>query len=126
MAKGRKMRVNIPGNKKDLLDLAVKVNNKHMADGAASPLNLLQDITWATEGAKIAAALAKHTQAEQLKLDMEQAYRERDLIMQNTEVVVRNSRDLLTGVHRENMKRLGDWGFSVDDSPRAKKALPTT
>jgi hypothetical protein len=123
MATGKKMRVNIPSNKKDLLDLAAKVNAKHLADGTASPLLLLQDITWATEGAKIAIALAKHDEAETLKLAMEQAYRERDLIMQNTEQVVRNSRDLLTGVNRSNMKRLGDWGFSIDDSPRAKKVV---
>ena len=123
MATGRKMRVNIPSNKKDLLDLAAKVNTKHLADATASPLLLLQDITWAVEGPKLALALTKHNEAETLKLAMEQAYRERDLIMQNTETVVRNSRDLLTGINRENMKRLGEWGFSIDDSPRAKKVV---
>jgi hypothetical protein len=123
MATGRKMRVNIPANKSDLLDLATKVNNKHIADATASPLLLLQDITWATEGAKLALARAKHDEAETLKLAMEQAYRERDFIMQNTETVVRNSRDLLTSIHRSNMKRLGEWGFSIDDSPRAKKVV---
>jgi hypothetical protein len=82
---------------------------------------MLQDITWADEGSKVSVALSKHNEAETLKLQMEQAYRERDLLMKNIPAVVKNSRDLLTGIHRENMKRLGEWGFSIDDSPRAKK-----
>ncbi len=117
------MRVEIPRNAKDLLVLAEDILAKHTADGAASPLNLLEDITWATEGPKVATALAKHDEAEHYRLLMEKAYRERDLLMKETGIIVKNSRDLLTGIHRENMKRLGDWGFSVDHSPKAKKAI---
>jgi hypothetical protein len=32
------------------------------------------------------------------------------------------SRDVLTGIYRKNMKRMGDWGFTVDDTPKATAA----
>ena len=123
MAKGIKMRVEIPKNPKELLDLSIKVSAKHTADAAASPLNLLQDIDIAVESSKAAAALLKHNEAEDLRLQMEKAYKDRDFLMSNTATFVKNSRDLLTGMHRENMKRLGDWGFTVDHSAKAKKAV---
>ena len=117
-----KMRVDIPKNPEELLKLATSVNKKHTADGAASPLNLLTDYKWATEGPKLALAQAKHDEAEGYKKKMETAYRERDLIMANTTKIVRASRDVLTGINRDNMKRLGDWGFTVEASaaPTAK------
>ena len=33
----------------------------------------------------------------------------------------RQSRDVLSGVYRNEMKRLGDFGFDVLDSPKVKK-----
>lgn len=36
-----KKRVKLPGRPKDLLDLAKKVQLKHVADGPSSPLNVL-------------------------------------------------------------------------------------
>jgi hypothetical protein len=122
MAKGFKMRVNIPRNIRELITLATAIFAKHIADGVASPLNILADIVWADEGSKIQQALDKHNEAEMHKMLMEKAYRERDLILKNTPAIVKNSRDLLTGIHRENMKRLSDWGFSVTDHKRNKKA----
>lgn len=47
---------------------------------------------------------------------MEIAYREHGLLMANTTGIIRASRDILTGINRENMKRLGEWGFSVEAS----------
>jgi len=38
---------------------------------------------------------------------------------------VKASRDLLLAVYRDNPKILGEWGFVVDDSVRAKKAAAT-
>ncbi len=35
--------------------------------------------------------------------------------------MVTRVRDILLGVHRGNEQRLGDHGFTVDDSPKAKK-----
>jgi hypothetical protein len=55
---------------------------------------------------------------------MEKAYRDRDLLIKSISETVLASRDVLTGVYRENMKRMGDWGYTVDDTPKTKK-IPT-
>jgi hypothetical protein len=34
----------------------------------------------------------------------------------------RQARDILSGVYRNEMKKLGDFGFDVNDSPKMKKA----
>jgi hypothetical protein len=57
---------------------------------------------------------------------MEAAYRERDVIMANTTNIVRSSRDVLMGINRENMKRLGDWGFTVESTPAPKAKAKTS
>jgi hypothetical protein len=110
------MRVEIPKNAEDLLKLATRIHKKHEADGTMSPLNSLVDYKWETEGPKLQQAQAKHDEAEELKKKMETAYRERDLIMANTANIVRSSRDVLMGINRENMKRLGEWGYVVEAS----------
>ncbi|MDP4210713.1 MAG: hypothetical protein Q8928_18035 [Bacteroidota bacterium] len=115
-----KMRVEIPQNSEDLLSLATSIYNKHANDPGSSPLNLIADYKWEEEGPKLALAKAKHEEAIMHKKKMEEAYRERDLIMANTPNIVRATRDLLAGINRENMKRLGDWGFSVQASAAAK------
>ena len=115
-----KMRVDIPQNPKDLLSLGESLYSKHLKEGAASPLLLITDLSWNVEGPKLTQAQIKHDEAEKYKKQMETAYRERDLLMTNTANIVRASRDLLTGINRENMKRLGEWGFSVEASVAAK------
>ena len=79
------------------------------------------DYKWETEGPRLALAQEKHEEAELLKKKMETAYRECYLLMSGTTNIVRASRDILAGINRENMKRLGDWGFSVEASAAAKK-----
>ena len=115
-----KMRVDIPKNPEELLKLATAIYKKHVADAANSPLRLLGDYKWETEGPKLPTAQAKHDEAEGYRKKMDAAYRERDLIMANVTSIVRSSRDVLAGINHENMKRLGDWGFSVESSPAAK------
>ncbi len=120
-----KMRVQIPTTAKDLLSLAKKVYGKHKTEGATSPLKLLVDYNWDAEGVKIDQAQAKHDEAERYKKQMETAYRERDLLMADTVSIIRASRDLLTGMNRENMKRLSDWGFTVEASTANKSKTAT-
>jgi len=121
------MRVDIPRAAGDLLKLVTVINKKHLADAANSPLKLLTDIKWETEGPKIALAQAKHDEAEMLRAKMEMAYKERDLLMANFPSIARSSRDLLKGINSKNMKRLADWGYSVESSPAPKaKTTKTT
>jgi hypothetical protein len=121
-----KMRVAIPKNSKDILLLAEKIYQKHIADGANSVLGLLNDHSWAIEGPKISIALDNHNLAEIKSKNSEKAYKERDLTTDNLIAIIKASRDLLTGLNRNNMKRLGDWGFEVNDTPLANAKRVST
>ena len=109
-------RINVSHSPSELLDLAAKVYVKHQADGESSPLNSLVDNNWVVTGPKIAQALEIHQEAEGLRKKMEELYRERDIMLPEIEEIVRNSRNMLKSLHTKNPKRLGDWGFVVDDS----------
>lgn len=116
-----KARVVIPSNPAELLDLAKKVSDKHIADAATSPLNSLVDNKWSVTQPFIAPALAKHIEAEGLKKKMEEAYRERDKHYSEIEESVKASRDVLMGINKKNPKVLGQWGFVVNDTPKESK-----
>ena len=116
-----KPRVNIPNNPAQELDLAAKIYDKHLSSGTGSPLNALQTHNWTDNGPLVADALSLHNQAEELKRQAEEAYRQRDLLVAEIDQSVKSSRDLLLGIYRDNPKQLGQWGFEVDDSPRATK-----
>jgi len=117
------LRIVIPTNVGALLKLATLIFKKHQADGAASPLNALADYKWSDLGPNIALALAKHDEAEELSRRAEQAYRDRDKLMGDIPGLVRSSRDLLKGVYKKTPKKLGEWGFEVNDTPRASKPV---
>lgn len=115
----QKMRVEIPENPKLLLDLALEIHAKHTADGSSSPLNSITANNWSQEGPKIELCLQKHNEAESLKSQMEKAYKDRDLLLSGIQKAVRASRDVLTGVNHDNMKRLSEWGFNVIESAKS-------
>ncbi len=121
MAKQTKGRVAIPRNIEENLQLASKVYEKHQKDGASSLLNNLDDMDWDKMGPNIALCLQKHLEAEELKRKTEEAYRARDLYLPDLNELLRASKGLLKGVYSKNPKKLGEWGFSVDDSPKVKK-----
>jgi hypothetical protein len=114
-----KMRVEIPTNPKSLLDLAEEVYAKHTDKGAASPLASIEENNWTEEGPKIKTCLDKHNEAEKLKNQMEQAYKDRDKLLLGIDKAVKASRDVLSGIYHANMKRLTDWGFIVTESPKS-------
>lgn len=124
MSKQVKMRVEIPKNPKELLILAEKVYKKHLADGKDSVLSTIQDHSWDKEGVKVSNALKLHDQAEELKRQMDQAYKERDAQLAGIKEALLASRDVLSGVCRSNMKRMGEWGFVVRDTPKSTKSTP--
>jgi len=108
-----KKRVKIPmQDPKALLDLVKKVREKHVADGDASPLKVMN---WTTVNTMIDEALHAEDRAMQLKREQRKAFQDRSHKLTNILAVVRNSRDILTGVHNEQMKVLGLWGFDVLD-----------
>lgn len=106
-----KKRVTIPANNvKALLELAKKVQSKHVVDGANSMLNPLD---WPMITPTIDDAIASHEKAEKAKRDMLEAYQQRDLRLATITEALRDSRDILTGVYKKEMKVLGQWGFEV-------------
>lgn len=112
-----KARIQIPKNVQEVLELAEIINAKHTVDGETSPLNTLQDLNLKDIGPRLAACQQQHLKAEELRRQMELAYRERDVMLKPITETIKASRDLLMGVYRTQPKRLGDWGFSVSDSP---------
>ena len=109
-------RISISRNPAELLQLATRVYQKHQAEGENSPLLNLDGIDWTVVGPMIERALDMHTEAEAVKGQMEQAYRERDLLVAPIEGAIKASRNLLKALNQQNPKRLCDWGFQVDDS----------
>ena len=114
-------RVVIPNNAEELLDLATNVYNKHNELGAASPLNAMVSHKWTDNEPQVATCLTLHKQAEELKRQAEETYRQRDLLLAGITESVKASRDVLLGVYRETPKTLGEYGFQVDDTARASK-----
>lgn len=122
-----KVRVTIPANVQEAIELAGIIRAKHQADGETSPLNTLQDHSWTESSAKLDLCQQQHLKAEELRRQMELAYRERDALFKPISETIKASRDLLMGVYRSQPKKLGDWGFRVSDNPSKsmKKAKAT-
>lgn len=114
-------RVAIPKNAEELLDLAGNVLKKHTELATASPLNSMVSHSWTDNGPKVATCQDLHKQAEEFARQAEEAYRQRDLLLGEVKESVLASRDLLLGVYRETPKKLGEFGFEVDDTVRAAK-----
>lgn len=109
-----KKRVKIPvSNPTALLELAKKVQSKHVADGEAS---LLNTVRWSEVSPVLEAALANHEKATRMKREMVEAYQQRDLRLQSILEALRDSRDVLSGVFKKEMKVLGQWGYEVLDA----------
>jgi hypothetical protein len=120
MAKTTKGRVLIPRNVEESLKLAQTVYEKHKSDDS-SLLKNIDGLDWAVIGPKISECLQKHTEAEELKRKMEEAYRDRDLVLPEIVEILRVSKSLLKAAYSKKPKKLGEWGFTVDDTPKTKK-----
>jgi len=107
-------------NPAEILEVSATVYAKHLSEGNRSQLNSLVDYDWSDVGPTIEMAKAKHALAEKLKGEMEAAYRERDLLMPPIVKILKASKNLLKAINSKNPKRLTEWGFSVDDTPKSK------
>lgn len=52
---------------------------------------------------------------------MEEAYRDRDLVLPEIIEILLVSKSLLKAAYSKKPKKLGEWGFTVDDTPKTKK-----
>ncbi len=115
------IRIVIPSNVGELLNLASLIFAKHQSDGAASPLHALADDPWDEFGPKIQEAIAKHQEAEEFMRRAEQAYRDRDRLVGDLSSLIKRTRDLLKAIYKKIPKKLGEWGFIVNDTPKGTK-----
>ena len=118
-----KPRIPLP-NKKDakgVLDLAAAIVGKHQADGAASVIRgeLKADIDAAAP--KVAQGLDWHDQALAMKKKLEDFYEKRDNIVEEWVPLNQRVSKSLQGEYAKNLRRMGDHGFTVDDTPRPPK-----
>ncbi len=124
----KNVRVEIPENPTELLDLAKKISNKHIADAANSPLKGIVDFNWSVTQPFIAPAQAKDAEAANFRKKAEEAIGERDKNIDQIKGSIKASRDVLLGLNKKNAKVLGQWGFAVSESVSAapkKKTKPS-
>ena len=108
-----KPRVVIPRKIGDVIQLAQVIQSKDSELGIASPLALLK---WKDKLAAIQSALEAQQQAETLRSQLDLAYEERDRCIKELLESIRQSRDVLTGIYRQDMDKLEDFGFTVEKS----------
>lgn len=120
------LRIEIPKNIDDQLTLAEDIYKKHMADGASSVLKVMKDFNWDAAGPNIANARASHNEAKEMERQLEKIYEKRNkqLVLAGMPDGLTSTRDFLKGVYSKSPKMLGDHGFKVDDTPKAKKITP--
>ena len=123
----RSVRISIPRKAKKLLKLAKDIAAKHLADGPASKLD---DADVTAMNALLVNAVKDDDKSEQLHKDAETSTEGRDNGLgigegQNAATTgtimfyVRKFRNRLTGEFLGQEQRLGDWGYTVDTSPRS-------
>ena len=84
-------------------------------------------MNWTAVGPSVAAATGYDNSAKQLERDLEKAYGDRDALLPAIDKEIARARDLLLALYADNPRKLGDFGFVVDDSPRAaKRSAPAT
>lgn len=122
----RKPRVRIPRTAEGLLTLTERLCARHDADAAASPL---AGLDMARLKANCTLAKTEHGRASEFRQKAEQCTEVRDrtlgIASAKTEegtalFTVLAARDVLLGLHKGREHRLGDWGFEVDASPKAR------
>lgn len=119
MPKKPSVRIPIDRNPEAVLKLAAAVYAKHQKLGKDSPLSAIEE--WVKIGPTIAPAKEHHDAAEAAKKTMEDEYELRDKALPDITDVVARSRNILANINSRNPRALGEWGYTVDDTPRAVK-----
>jgi len=119
-----KVRVVFPKNVYGVLSLVQKVVEKHLEEGASSPLSVLpiNDLE-----SKRERCLYAQRRAEALRREMEQLMEEKRQLVEELMTGLRASRDILLSIHIQSPRVLGEWGFEVNNPARkaAKKDAAT-
>ena len=120
-----KARVIIPPNPGDLIGLCVKVAAEHKDQAKDSPLSIL---SWDEINPIITEAEDVNDKISDMSRELEKLTQRRKTLLDKPGGLgdfARQSRDILSGVYRNEMMKLGDFGFEVNDTPKAKKTNGT-
>src|SRR2546430_14602828 len=110
------VRIPIPEDPSDTIRLMRTVSDKHTELAAASPLGGLE---WDKISPALDSAETQDALSDRCYRDAEKATKERNLQMPVVNEALRAARDVLLGVYRSNPNKAGDFGFTVNDSPRS-------
>lgn len=114
-----KNRVRIPmQDPQALLNLVQQVRARHVTEGESSPLKVLN---WQEVNALIDETTALEEEAQLLKRTKLSVFQRRKVKQQELLMLARSMRNILTGVHIEQIKKLGFWGFDVFDERVSQK-----
>ena len=116
------VRIEVPRNPKEKIELSRRIYDADHALGNASPL---ASIDWTSQDANIAKAIELHNKAEVLTRELEKIYKERDTLLVVIDDLVKQSRDVLKGVYRKEPFKLGEFGFNVNSTPQKPKKAGT-
>lgn len=128
------VKVEVPENPEELIDLAKLIYQKHVLDGGTGPLS---SMNMADFDAKTTSASGFHLTSEKLHRDAVTATQDRDLALGMSEgqtsmqpgtvdFYVRSIVDVLLGHFRGNEQKLGDYGFIVVEGTQTfSKEKPT-
>lgn len=120
----KNVRVVIPRNPDELIQLSESIVAKHNEDPVASPL---AGLDMAAFEALVTSASAKSAEVKQIRMDAETATEDRDTLLghrkdQNSNTVgtvlnyVVRCREILLGTFKGEEQHLGDFGFEVNQS----------
>lgn len=112
------VRIEVPRNPKEKIELSRRVFDADRSLGNTSPLKFLN---WTSQDANIAKALELHNKAEVLTRELEKIYKERDTLLVVIDDLVKQSRDVLKGIYRNEPFKLGEFGFNVNSTPQKPK-----
>lgn len=112
------VRIEVPRNPKEKIELSRRVFDADKSLGSSSPLAFLN---WTSQDANIAKAIELHNKAEVLTREIEKIYKERDALLVVIDDLVKQSRDVLKGIYRNEPFKLGEFGFNVNSTPQKPK-----
>jgi len=106
-----RVRVDLPSNADDKIRLAKAIVGKHAELGAASPLGQLK---WDKITPALATAETENVNSRRSQAQGEASTQTRDAALEIvTTFLLRGGRDLLSGVYPDEMRKLGEFGFTV-------------
>jgi hypothetical protein len=116
-------RIVIPENFLELEKLVKDINEKHVAEGAASPLARF-DVAGTLADSTTARGF--HDNGKKAEKQAEDFFEKRDNLMNPVTKTVRQFAQFLKQIYKDNPRELGNWGFVVDESQQDDGEKPAT